>query len=53
MSQPAITDMSQVLGFSLALAAFGDIVGGAPFANGYTYDDDVALAQSARGGLYG
>ena len=54
MSQPAITDMSQVLGFSLAFAAFGDIVRGVSLANGYTYDDEVALAQSARGGdLYG
>jgi Ca-activated chloride channel homolog len=49
MLQRAITDMSQVLGFSLAVAAFGDIVRGVSLANGYTHDGEVALARSARG----
>ena len=49
LSKPAITDVPQDVRFSVAVAAFGDIVRGAPYVNGYTYDDVIALAQSARG----
>ena len=49
LSKPTITDVPQDVRFSVAVAAFGDIVRGAPYVNGYTYDDVIALAQSARG----
>jgi Ca-activated chloride channel homolog len=35
--------------FSIAVAAFGQLVRGSPYLQGYTYDDVLALAQSARG----
>ena len=35
--------------FSTAVAAFGELVRGAPYMHGYSYDDVLALAQSARG----
>jgi Ca-activated chloride channel homolog len=35
--------------FSIAVAAFGQLLKGAPYTKGYTYDDVLALAQSARG----
>jgi Ca-activated chloride channel family protein len=49
LSKPTITNVPQDVRFSVAVAAFGDIVRGAPYVNGYTYDDVIALAQSARG----
>jgi Ca-activated chloride channel homolog len=35
--------------FSIAVAAFGQLVRGSPYLQGFTYDDVLALAQSARG----
>jgi Ca-activated chloride channel family protein len=49
LAKPAIADAPQDVRFSVAVAAFGDLVRGAPFVNGYTYDDVIALAQTARG----
>ncbi len=49
LAKPAVADAPQDVRFSVAVAAFGDLVRGAPFVNGYTYDDIIALAQTARG----
>ena len=35
--------------FSVAVAAFGQLMKGEPYTQGYTFDDVLALAQSARG----
>ena len=35
--------------FSIAVAAFGQLMKGEPYTQGYTFDDVLALAQSARG----
>jgi Ca-activated chloride channel family protein len=35
--------------FSVAVAAFGQLLKGSPYLKGYGYDDVMALAQSARG----
>ena len=35
--------------FSIAVAAFGQLLRGAPYTLGYTYDDVLTLAQGARG----
>jgi Ca-activated chloride channel family protein len=35
--------------FSVAVAAFGQLLKGAPYMKGYGYDDVIALAQSAKG----
>jgi Ca-activated chloride channel family protein len=49
LAKPALSDVPQDVRFSVAVAAFGDLVRGAPFVNGFTYDDVLSLAQSARG----
>jgi Ca-activated chloride channel family protein len=49
LEKPAITDVPPDVRFSVAVAAFGDLVRGAPFTSGFTYDDILALAQTARG----
>ena len=36
--------------FSIAVAAFGQLLKGEPYTQGYTFDDVLALAQGARGG---
>ena len=33
----------------MAVAAFGQLLRGAPFTQGYTYDEVIALANSAKG----
>jgi Ca-activated chloride channel family protein len=54
LEKPAISDVLPDVRFSVAVAAFGDLVRGAPFMNGFTYDDVIALAQTGRGDdLYG
>ncbi len=35
--------------FSVAVAAFGELLRGSPYLKGYGFDDVIALAQSARG----
>jgi Ca-activated chloride channel family protein len=35
--------------FSVAVAAFGQLLKGAPYMKGYSYDDVIVLAQSAKG----
>jgi Ca-activated chloride channel family protein len=35
--------------FSIAVAAFGQMLRGEPFTGGYSFDDVIALAQTARG----
>ena len=35
--------------FSVAVAAFGQLLKGGPYTQGYTFDDVLALAQGARG----
>ena len=35
--------------FSVAVAAFGQLMKGEPYTQGYSFDDVLALAQSARG----
>ena len=49
LAKPGLSDASQDVRFSVAVAAFGDLVRGAPFVNGFSYDDVISLAQTARG----
>ena len=35
--------------FSIAVAAFGQLIKGSPYTKAYSYDDVIALAQSAKG----
>ena len=49
LAKPDIKDVPSDVRFSVAVAAFGDLVRGAPFVEGYSYDDVIALAQTARG----
>ncbi|WP_372645753.1 von Willebrand factor type A domain-containing protein [Hyphomicrobium sp.] len=49
LAKPAIGDVSQDVRFSVAAAAFGDLLRGAPFEAKYSFDDVIALAQTARG----
>ena len=35
--------------FSIAVAAFGQMLRGEPFTGGFGFDDVIALAQTARG----
>ncbi len=35
--------------FSVAVAAFGQLIKGSPYTKSYSYDDVIALAQSAKG----
>ena len=47
--EQGIQSASTEVRFSAAVAAFGQLVRGAPYLQGYTYDDVLTLAQSARG----
>jgi len=35
--------------FSIAVAAFGQLLKGAPYVGKYSYDDVIALAKGAKG----
>ncbi len=45
----AVTVAPEDVRFSVAVAAFGQLLRGAPYTLSYSYDDVLALAQSARG----
>jgi len=45
----AVTAAPEDVRFSVAVAAFGQLLRGAPYTLSYSYDDVLALAQSARG----
>ena len=49
LAKTSIADASDDVRFSVAVAAFGDLLRGAPYVGGYTFDDVIALAQKARG----
>lgn len=49
LGKASIADASQDVRFSVAVAAFGDLVRQAPYVGAYTYDDVIKLGQSARG----
>ncbi len=46
---PGIKAVPEDVRFSVAVAAFGQILRGLPYLKGYSYDDVLALAKSARG----
>ncbi len=45
----SVTSVPDDARFSVAVAAFGQLLKGAPYTKGLTYDDVIALAQSAKG----
>ena len=45
----SITEASAEVRFSVAVAAFGQLLRGQPYLNSFNYDDVIALANSARG----
>lgn len=44
-----MNEVSQDVRFSVAVAAFGDLLRGAPYEASYSFDDVIGLAQTARG----
>lgn len=48
-AKPSVADVPAEQRFSIAVAAFGQLVKGESAMGGYTYDDVLALAQTARG----
>ncbi len=44
-----VSEIAGEVRFSTAVAAFGQLLKGEPFTQGYTFDDVLTLAQSARG----
>ncbi|WP_018408302.1 vWA domain-containing protein [Methylocystis rosea] len=48
-SAESIAHASQDVRFSVAVAAFAQLLKGAPYLGDYGYDDVIALAQSAKG----
>ncbi|MFT3732327.1 MAG: VWA domain-containing protein [Hyphomicrobium sp.] len=49
LAKPTIADVPQDVRFSVAVAAFGDLLRGAPYEAKYSFDDVMTLAKSARG----
>ena len=49
LAKNSTTEIPTEIRFSVAVAAFGELVKGAPYTQGYTFDDVLALAQTARG----
>ncbi len=49
LAKTSVTEVPAEARFSIAVAAFGQLVKGAPYTQGYTFDDVLALAQAARG----
>ncbi|MEQ1651227.1 MAG: von Willebrand factor type A domain-containing protein [Hyphomicrobium sp.] len=49
LAKTAITDAPAEQRFSIAVAAFAQMMKGESYTNGYSFDDIIALAQSARG----
>ena len=49
LAKTTVSDAPQDVRFSVAVAVFGDLLRNAPHVGTYTYDDVIALAQSARG----
>jgi Ca-activated chloride channel family protein len=44
-----VTTAPEDVRFSIAVAAFGQLLKGAPYLGKYAYDDVVALAKGAKG----
>lgn len=49
LEKPSIDAASEDVRFSVAVAAFGQMLRGLPYLQNYSYDDVIALAQGARG----
>ncbi|MET0407086.1 MAG: VWA domain-containing protein [Hyphomicrobium sp.] len=49
LAKPTLNDVPQDVRFSVAVAAFGDLLRGAPYESKYSFDDVVSLAQGAKG----
>jgi Ca-activated chloride channel homolog len=49
MEKPSIDAASEEVRFSVAVAAFGQILRGQPFVQNYSFDDVMTLARGARG----
>jgi Ca-activated chloride channel family protein len=49
MEKPDLASAPEDVRFSVAAAAFGQILRGQPYVASYSYDDVLALAQTARG----
>lgn len=49
MERAKISDAPEDVRFSVAVAAFGQLLRGAPYLKDYSYDDVITLAKSARG----
>jgi Ca-activated chloride channel family protein len=49
LAKPEISAASEDVRFSVAVAAFGQLLRGLPYLQTYSYDEALALAQTARG----
>ena len=49
LERSAVFEASDDVRFSVAVAAFGQLLRGLPYLQGYGYDDVIALANSAKG----
>jgi Ca-activated chloride channel homolog len=49
LERPDMASAPEDVRFSVAAAAFGQVLSGQPYVGGYGYDDVLALAQTARG----
>ena len=49
LSKTNLSEVPAEQRFSVAVAAFGQLMKGEPYTQGYSFDDVLALAQSARG----
>lgn len=49
LAKPSVNDVPAEQRFSIAVAAFAQLLKGESAMRGYTYDDVIALAQTARG----
>ncbi|MGH8431793.1 MAG: YfbK domain-containing protein, partial [Solimonas sp.] len=49
LEKTAIDQVSREVRFSVAVAAFGQLLRGEPYLKGFGYDDVIALAAGARG----
>ena len=49
LAKPVMNEFPRDVRVSVAVAVFGDLLGGAPYEAEYSLDDDISLARTARG----
>ncbi len=49
LAESTMNEVPQDVRFSVAVAAFGDLLRGAPYEENYSLDDVIGLAQTSRG----